>query len=172
MPGIRSEGLLDVSFCFLQHVGVTTAKALQRLGMYVTRRRVDCGYRERVAFARHIGLSDRALADIEKGVRAAGASTYALLEQGLGWRAGSIKSVIAGGEPTEDTVAAVDAQPLSSASIDDLLGEIRRRFFEIRRVAGNQAQDSRGIPAAWLPDDHPGVVGRPGDDRRDQSGSG
>lgn len=40
------------------------------------------------------------------------------------------------------------------------------------RVAGNQLEDSRGVPAHWLPDDHPGVVGRPGDDRRDQSGSG
>lgn len=41
-----------------------------------------------------------------------------------------------------------------------------------RVLAGDQAQDSRGVPVGWLPPEEPGVGGHPGDDRRHQLGGG
>jgi hypothetical protein len=107
---------------------VVNTDALQRLGILVTSRRVELGERVRKRFAESVDLSDRLLADIENGVRPAGAGTYAVLEQELRWRPGSIKDILRGGNPT--VVNEQETQPvdLRRVSNDALITELRRRL--------------------------------------------
>lgn len=115
----------------MQHVD------LQRLGTLVTNRRVAHGKRVRKQFADSVGLSDRLLADIENGVRTASAGTYAVLENHLSWKPGSVRAVLAGGDPTELASGAPTelrpeqsthwADKLRAVPLDALLQEIKRR---------------------------------------------
>lgn len=117
------------------------ANHLQRLGTLVTSRRVELGYRVRVKFAKQIDLSDRLLADLEKGVRGLSVGSYAVLEQALEWQPGSIKAVLAGGDPTTvphvragfSSAATLNATvvDLRSVPADTLLEEIRRRLVSV-----------------------------------------
>jgi hypothetical protein len=75
--------------------------ALGRLGHHIVSRRVALGYRTRTDLANSLKITVRTLADIENCVRKASPGTYALLENKLGWAAGSIDTILAGGEPKE-----------------------------------------------------------------------
>jgi len=79
-------------------------EAWRRLGEMLLNRRVRLtGGTNREAFAREAGLRhSRTLFEIEKGERVNySAATKALMEQVYRWTAGSIESVLAGGQPTE-----------------------------------------------------------------------
>jgi transcriptional regulator with XRE-family HTH domain len=116
--------------------------ALDRLGRRIVSRRVALGYRTRTELADSLALTVRTLADIENGVRRASPGTYGMLENKLGWAPGSIETVLADGEPTEqfamlvrDTPApeshpAVDA--LWRTPTETLLMELRRRIIAPR----------------------------------------
>lgn len=106
-----------------------TADDLARLGRYIVGRRAALGYKHRVNLADSLDLSDRTLADIENGVRAAGAGTYALIENALHWRPGSIAAIRAGGEPTE---ASEPANRLQTVSTDELFIGVYEYLNEIR----------------------------------------
>lgn len=141
--------LVDVSRCF-RHAVEVAPEHLVRLGQYIMARRAACGYRHRIDLANDMDLTDRTLADIENGVRVASPGTYALIENALDWRPGSIASILEGGEPTE---TASPRSPLELASDDALLAEIRRRMAVARGVSrSKQSDDSAGWPAAYLPD--------------------
>lgn len=72
----------------------------ERLAQYVISGRVRLGHRVRGAFAGVVGISERILGDIEKARRSNyDPTTLAQLEQALGWRTGSLDSVLRGGEP-------------------------------------------------------------------------
>lgn len=73
----------------------------QRLGERVVSRRIELGYRRREDLAGAFeGLSMRTLGDIEAARRERyHPNTLATLEHALRWSAGSIKSVLDGGEP-------------------------------------------------------------------------
>jgi hypothetical protein len=117
--------------------------ALARVGRYVVNRRVALGYKHRIDLANDLPITDRTLADIENGVREASPGTYAILENKLGWKPGSIESIRVGHEPLEaDTVAAQQRQqqqrpqqspamsnPLRSVPTEELLLELRRRII-------------------------------------------
>lgn len=118
--------------------------ALERLGHHIVSRRVALGYRNRTDLADSLQFTVRTLSDIENGVRKASPGTYAMLENKLGWAAGSIDTILAGGEAREQVVklrrdshepryrshAAPDA--LSLASTEELLLELRRRIIRPR----------------------------------------
>jgi hypothetical protein len=88
---------------FRDDPGVTDDDAAWvRLGMLLIAARVGKGYTRRSAFARDLGLThDRTLFDIENAKRRNfDASTLAFIEQAYGWKPGSIRTVLNGGEPT------------------------------------------------------------------------
>jgi hypothetical protein len=121
---------------------------LERLGHDVVSRRVALGYRNRTDLASSLPFTVRTLADIEHGVRKASAGTYAMLEYKLVWAPGSIDTILAGGEPTETVVElhrttptiptqgfarrSTNPNPLSQASTEELLLELRRRIIALR----------------------------------------
>lgn len=73
----------------------------QRLSDAVISRRIELGYGTRQAFARATGITSRTIGDIEKYRKASyGQSTLAQIEQTLRWAPGSIRAVLAGGDPT------------------------------------------------------------------------
>ena len=115
--------------------------ALARVGRYVVNRRVALGYQHRIDLANDLPITDRTLADIENGVREASAGTYAVLENRLGWRPGSIEAVRAGNEPIDASPVTVGQQQqqqphqvlttspdLKSVSTEELLIELRHRI--------------------------------------------
>jgi hypothetical protein len=108
--------------------------ALERLGHLVVSRRVALGYRNRTDLADSLQFTVRTLADIEHGVRKASLGTYAMLENKLSWAPGSIDTILAGGEPKETVVELrrPTPNPLSHASTEDLLLELRRRIIAPR----------------------------------------
>lgn len=128
---VSGKGRLDVSICFRQYVGVST-DGLERLGNYVVARRVALGYRNRVALANELPITDRTLADVENGDRNASAGTYALIEAKLKWKPGSIASILDGGEPFPEEDAQTDTAPpsrLAHVPTDELLAEVRSRII-------------------------------------------
>lgn len=136
-PEENGEAVLDFSSGF-RHTGAMQCE-LRRLGTLVTNRRVARGKHIRKQFAESLGLSDRLLADIEKGVRTASAGTYAVLENHLSWKPGSIRAVLAGGNPTDlPSGAPTELRPEQSTHwadklrvvpLDALLQEIKRRVL-------------------------------------------
>ena len=113
--------------------------ALERLGHHVVSRRVALGFRNRTDLANSLQFTVRTLADIEHGVRKASPGTYAMLENKLSWAAGSIDTILAGGEPTDTVVkqrrtthnplAHTATEAPSRASTEELLLELRRRII-------------------------------------------
>lgn len=75
--------------------------AWRRLAELVANRRVVVGYRTQKALADAMNVSIRTVNDLER-VRRTGynSGTLALLEQVLQWEPGSIRSILAGGDPT------------------------------------------------------------------------
>ncbi len=71
----------------------------RRLADYVVARRVELGMRDRRALAAATGITDRTLGKLENGQRVS-ASTLAVIENELGWAPGSVRHVLAGGEPS------------------------------------------------------------------------
>lgn len=113
-------------------MSATSYEGLTRVGRYVVNRRVALGYKHRINLANELPITDRTLADIENGVREASPGTYAVLENKLGWRPGSIEAVRTGHEPiAADTVTGPPAlpSPLKSVSTEELLLELRRRII-------------------------------------------
>jgi hypothetical protein len=72
----------------------------RRLGETIMARRVHLGHHSRESFARNSHLSSRILTDLERANRTSyDLSTFARLEQALGWAPGSVTAVLAGGNP-------------------------------------------------------------------------
>lgn len=75
----------------------------RKLGIEITRRRSEMGYRSRPAFARFSGLSLRILDYLEAGARETyRPSTLDRIEYALGWRPGTVERVLGGHNPTLD----------------------------------------------------------------------
>lgn len=110
-------------------------RSLERLGHYIVSRRVALGYRHRTDLASSLQFTVRTLADIEHGVRKASPGTYAMLENKLAWAPGSVDIILADGEPKEQVVKLrhPNSAPLSQASTEELLLELRRRIIALRR---------------------------------------
>jgi transcriptional regulator with XRE-family HTH domain len=71
-----------------------------RLGDWIVTRRVQMGYPKQRQFVEHSGLSSRILSHLEQGNRTSyEQSTLARLEQALNWAPGSVRAVLAGGDP-------------------------------------------------------------------------
>ena len=70
-----------------------------RLADYVVGRRVELGMRDRRAFAQATGVTERTIGKLENGQHVS-PSTLAMAENRLGWAPGSCRRVLAGGEPT------------------------------------------------------------------------
>ena len=121
-------------------------------------RRVALGYRNRTDLANSLQFTVRTLSDIENGIRKASPGTYAMLENKLAWAAGSIDTILAGGEPSELVVKLRPTTPiprthayttdhayvtdaLSRASIEELLLELRRRIIRPRDRRHDPWQD-------------------------------
>lgn len=131
---------------------------LARVGRYVVNRRVALGYKHRIDLANDLPITDRTLADIENGVREASPGTYAVLENKLGWRPGSIEAVRAGEEPAEANRATVEQQQqqqpqqllmtspdLKSVPTEELLLELRRRIVSDHAGWEHDDRGPRGL---------------------------
>lgn len=109
----------------MDHIG------LKRLGRYITARRIALGYRHVEDLAGELPLTGRTLGGIERGERKSSAGTYAVLENKLLWRPGSIATVLEGGEPVVVTAEeADDKTDLTDMSDDELLAELCRRLAQ------------------------------------------
>lgn len=93
----RVANLLEVSEIFRQDGGMAEEN-WKRLGDYVVARRIALGMRDRRALAAVTGVTDRTLGKVENGKRVS-ASTLGALDNHLGWRPGSCRQVLSGGEP-------------------------------------------------------------------------
>ena len=122
---------------------------------HVVSRRVALGYRNRTDLANSLQFTVRTLADIEHGVRKASPGSYAMLENKLSWTPGSIETILAGGEPKElvvklrrpdpNRLSRSSTEPLSRASSEELLLELRRRIIAPRNRRTDTWDDSDGL---------------------------
>ena len=108
--------------------------ALKRLGHHIINRRVALGYRNRTDLAHTLPLTVRTLSDIELGVRKASPGTYAMLENKLNWTPGSINTILAGGNNPTPRQPDTLTDPLTHATTEDLLTELRRRITGPRHL--------------------------------------
>lgn len=129
-----------------------------RLGEYVVHRRVQLKLLTREALATRSGISTRVLGDIEKGRRDNyDPVTLAALEQALNWETGTVRRVLAGGEPTELD----DAQPAGNAdavirAIVEVLNSSISGSTKLRLIEGLIANDYRPARPARSEDTNPG----------------
>jgi transcriptional regulator with XRE-family HTH domain len=107
-----------------------------RLGKRVTAERIRRGYRSLAAFAAAAELSTSTVDNIEHGRKSSyDPGTLAVLEQALGWRAGSVERVLRGLEPEydqdPDLTAVIEAWPHLSPGA--------RRMIRVLAVEGARA---------------------------------
>ncbi|WP_313276831.1 helix-turn-helix transcriptional regulator [Timonella senegalensis] len=158
---------------------MTTTSAWIRLGQRVIERRVELGMETTTAFADATGLSTRILGDLENGRKDSyRASTLLRIEKVLGWTAGSIEAVLAGGEATprveqvqapasrlqaESAREAAIQVELSRETTEELVQGIQYRVGELRRrvesadqlladLNSNGGQDEYDLVADDAPD--------------------
>ena len=93
----EARDLLEVSEIFRQDEAMAEEN-WKRLGDYVVARRIALGMRDRRALAAVTGVTDRTLGKVENGKRVS-ASTLGALDNHLGWRPGSCRQILSGGEP-------------------------------------------------------------------------
>lgn len=93
-----------------------TPEALQRLGEYVRRRRMELKLSQPDIAARG-GPSVSVLSKIETGSRRYGDRVIIKLEDTLGWERGSVQAILDGGEP------ALKVRPSVSGDYPDFVGE-------------------------------------------------
>lgn len=96
------------------------SSARQRLAALMDRRRVDLGLTwQRVSERGDVSL--RALHSVRSGDNAIRALTQAAIEKGLGWRSGSIETILGGGDPvpTDSPPAPVSQAALDIASLTE-----------------------------------------------------
>lgn len=100
-----------------------------KLGILLRRRRVDLGFPNRSAFARHHGLNSgqhRTIADMENCTRSNfERGTFDLVEHLYRWQPGSILQVLGGGDPMpeDDDLDIRDERPTARAAA---LAELRQ----------------------------------------------
>jgi transcriptional regulator with XRE-family HTH domain len=98
----------------------------KRLGARIVRRRVELGMKTTKALADQTGLTPRMLGDIENGRRTNySPGTIAQIEIALRWVAGSVHTVLAGGDPITDgpkAGGAIATEPEPSAESPDETG--------------------------------------------------
>jgi hypothetical protein len=88
---------LDPTKTFRQD-GRMAALNRKRLASFVIARRGELGYRDRRAFSKAVGISDRTIGKVELG-QSVSMSTLGVVENGLGWEPGSAQQVLEGGDP-------------------------------------------------------------------------
>jgi len=102
---------------------LTVMRDIAEVGRIVARRRMELGM-DAAQLARTAAVDPKTLASLEHGVRWPRDRSRAGIESALGWKAGSLDDIRAGGEPTQ----VVSGDPLDSYSTDYLLDVIRRRM--------------------------------------------
>lgn len=120
----------------IRHSSRVVGRDWKRLAGYVRSRRVLLGYASTRQLAHALGISERTIGNLERGV-AVGLNTLAVVENHLMWQPGSALAVLGGGEPavldeSADrplNVAAAQARILSATS--DELVEIRSLIEEV-----------------------------------------
>lgn len=145
----------------------------ERLGRLVVAARVAGGMHSREQFASASGFSTRFLGDVEKARRTNyDQASLARLEKVLGWKPGSIDSILAGGEPTrvqagtEDTAEDDDFADLElevrmilewdlpENVKQDLITEAwrlrERQLAARRRLDEQQASERRRLISTWM----------------------
>lgn len=94
-------------------------EALQRLGHYVRRRRLEMGGLSQPDLVARGGPSVSVLSKIETGARAYGDRVIVKLEEALGWERGSVRAILDGGEPTVKAAS----PPASPTVYPDFVGD-------------------------------------------------
>lgn len=103
-----------------------------RLASYVVSARVAAGCKDRRSFAAATGITERTLGNLERGIRVA-PETLAIVESTLGWRPGSARSILAGGEPILSE-AVNRAEPRYTDPALQAIWEVEGLSAEVRRA--------------------------------------
>ena len=91
-----------------------------RLADYVAAARGRAGFTSQDAFAEAAGISTRTLSKLET-CHPVSEVTLGRVESALGWKEGSAARVLAGGEPWEDPLAALDQYPELRQAMEHLI---------------------------------------------------
>jgi transcriptional regulator with XRE-family HTH domain len=102
---------------------LTVMRDIAEVGRIVARRRLELGM-DAAQLARGAAVDPKTVASLEHGERWPRDRSRAGIESALGWKAGSLDDIRAGGEPTPVVIG----DPLDSYSTDYLLDVIRRRM--------------------------------------------
>lgn len=125
--------------------------AWKRLGDLLIQRRIELSprYRVRTVFAEETGLHWRMLYDIERGKRANFPDeTLAAIEVAYRWQPGSIRAVLAGGEPSPVQPPGSDRREAARRAEEFLAGlteEDRQQLADdfIKAIRSRAARDER-----------------------------
>lgn len=119
-----------------------------RLGKYVRNARIRAGYPTLSAWARHLGISDRTLGDLERG-RAGGPNTIAAVENALPWAPGSAQAILEGGEPVliDDPPADDADEEMSIEELRDTVAQLTEQLVKLSdQLAKLDTQRGRSTP--------------------------
>lgn len=119
------------------------------LGQLIVARRLQLGFKTRIAFAEALGISPRTLGDLETGRKDRyEASTFAKVENVLQWRTGSIQRILNGGDPQiHHTVTVSENLHLSDTPTAVVTRAVTQEEIErdeaLRRVMGSDLDDAQ-----------------------------
>lgn len=115
----------------MRHASGMPGRDWKRLADYVTRARVDAGFRARRSFAEHIGVSDKTLQRLELKHEPVSPTVQASIERGLDWPPGSVRAVLEGAEPIEPTSQSASAPVDPAEAAEEFRENLRRDFNEL-----------------------------------------
>jgi len=123
--------------------GVSVILAVMRdiaeVGRIVARRRLELGM-DAAQLARSAAVDPKTVASLEHGERWPRDRSRAAIEAALGWKAGSLDDIRAGGEPT---AAVVVGEPLDAYSLEYIADYLGRKVADLAARTENYPKEDK-----------------------------
>ena len=117
---------------------LTVMRDIAEVGRVVARRRLELGM-DAAQLARTAAVDPKTVASLEHGERWPRDRSRVAIEAALGWRAGSLDDIRAGGEPT----AAVVGEPLDAYSLEYIADYLGRKVADLAARTENYPKEDK-----------------------------
>jgi transcriptional regulator with XRE-family HTH domain len=117
---------------------LTVMRDIAEVGRVVARRRLELGM-DAAQLARTAAVDPKTLGSLEHGERWPRDRSRAAIEAALGWKAGSLDDIRAGGEPT----AAVTGEPLDAYSLEYIADYLGRKVADLAARTENYPKEDK-----------------------------
>jgi transcriptional regulator with XRE-family HTH domain len=117
---------------------LTVMRDIAEVGRIVARRRLELGM-DAAQLARTAAVDPKTVASLEHGERWPRDRSRAGIEAALGWKAGSLDDIRAGGQPT--AVAVIGDEPLDAYSLEYIADYLGRKVADLAARTENYPKE-------------------------------